>query len=193
MTDPADKIGVVRQHRWVSADKQAEALKPRCRVVVSLSGGSLQQVDRADLEQLSRPGTVIECVHAFLLADPKRKHGRGGMQADFRLALERLERRGAKVVDVDGSICSGKHRKAMLALVDSDIARSNRGAKSATNGALSKGRPAYVPSKAELAAAKAIWRNVKDYPDWKAAQAGFDADVPGFSTARAFKLWRGRR
>ena len=193
MTEPVDKIGVARDHRWMRATEQIKLLTERCRKVLSFGGGDVMRIEREDLERMARPGTVIEFVHAFLLADPKRKRARGGMQADFRSALERLAKRGAVVVDVDGSVCSGKHKRALLALVDSDIARSNRGAKSATNGAQSKGRPAYVPSKAELATAKAIWRNTKDYPDWDAAEKAFKSEVPGFTTARAFKLWQGRK
>lgn len=44
----------------------------------------------------------------------------------------------------------------------------------------------------DLAKAKAIWRNVKDYPEWKDAAKALKAEVPQFTTARAFKLWGGR-
>lgn len=193
MTDSNDKIGVVRQHRWVSADKQAAALAPRCTRIVSLGGGDVPRVAREDVEKLVRAGTVVELVHAFLLADPARKRTAGGMKSDFRSVLTRLEKRGGIVVDVDAGICSKKHRRALLALVDSDLARSNRGAKSATNGAQSKGRPPASFTMAQLKEARAIWRNPKDFPAWGDVQRAFDADVPGFTTARAYKLWRGRQ
>jgi hypothetical protein len=78
----------------------------------------------------------------------------------------------------------------LLALVDSDLARSNRGAKSATNGALSKGRPVYEPTKAELADAKAIWRDRVDYPEWRDADAALRSKVnKRFTAARAYLLW----
>jgi hypothetical protein len=197
MTDLADKIGVTRQHRWLSADKQAEILVPRCRKVVSLSGGSTQIVTREDLERLIRPGTVIELVHAFLLADPKRKRTAGGMKADFRSVLGRIEKRGGIVVDVDAGICSQKNKRALLALVDSDLARSNRGAKSAANGARSRGRPKGQFSLQQLKDAKAIWRNVKDYPNWVDTRAplGEIVDPNGikFTPDRAYDLWKGRK
>jgi CTP:molybdopterin cytidylyltransferase MocA len=193
MIDSTDKIGVVRQHRWVSADKQATALASRCTRIVSLAGGDVPRISREDVEKLVRSGTIVELVHAFLLADPARKRTAGGMRADFRAALARLEKRGAVVMDVDAGICSKKHRRALLALVDSDLARSNRGAKSATNGALSKGRPPAAFTMAQLKEARAIWRNTKDFPAWGDAQRAFDEEVPGFTTARAFKLWRGRQ
>ena len=41
----------------------------------------------------------------------------------------------------------------------------------------------------ELRDAKAIWRNVKDYPTWEDAAAAFPK---GFTTARAFRLWKWR-
>lgn len=194
MTENTDRIGVVRQHRWLSADKQAELLRERCRKIVSLGGGKLPQVEREDVEKLARPGTAIELVHSFLLADPKRKRTRGGMKADFRSALERLEKRGAVVVDVDAGICSGKHRRAMLALVDKDIARSNQGAKSATNGALSRGRPTYEPTRDELKAAKAIWRDLIDHPEWSDADKALREQVnPRFTAWRAYDEWGGRK
>lgn len=194
MTENTDRIGVVRQHRWMSADKQAELLRPRCAKIVSLGGGKLPQVEREDVEKLARPGTVIELVHAFLLADPRRKKLRGGLQADFRAALERLEKRGAIVVDVDASICSRKHRRAMLALADKDIARSNQGSKSATNGARSRGRPAYKPSPEELRDAKGIWRDLIEYPEWDDADAALRTKVnPLFTAWRAYDIWKGRK
>lgn len=185
MTDLADKIGVIRQHRWLSADEQRQILGQRCSKVVSLGGGSAQVVTREDLERLARPGTIVELVHAFLLADPRRKQIKGGLQADFRAALARLDKRGAKVVDVDAQICSGKHRKAMLALVDSDLARSNRGAKSATNGAKSRGRPSYDPSPEELEKAVGIWGNTRSYPEWPDADKALRTKVN-----KQFTMWR---
>ena len=193
MHDPVDKIGVTRQHRWLSADEQAEILRPRNRIVVSLGGGAARQIAREDLERLTRPGTVIELVHAFLLAEPRRKKLKGGLQADFRAALDRLEKRGAKVVDVDGSVCSGKQRKALLALVDSDLGRSNRGAKSATNGAKSRGRPAYEPTEDEKTAAKLIWLDRKRYREWADADKAIRKQVnKRFTGWRAYGLWGGR-
>jgi hypothetical protein len=190
MSENSDKIGVVRQHRWMNAEKQAELLGPRCNKVVSLGGKGARPIEREDLEKLARPGTVIELVHAFLLADPKRKRVRGGMKADFRAALERLEKRGAVVVDVDASICSRKHKRALLALVDADIGRSNQGLKSALNGARSRGRPKHEPTAEEMKDAKAAWRNVKDYPTWDDVKPVLPE---GFTVYRAHKLWGPRK
>lgn len=166
-----DKIGVVRDHWWLRADAQAERLAPRCRKVVSLGGGKVQQVDLDGLVMLARPGTVIELVNAFLLADPRRKRLSGGMRKDFRAALAALEERGARVFDLAADIGSDKH-KAFLAVVDADIGLSNRGRRSALNGANSKrGRAAadFTPPQKERA--EAVWGNRKKYPEEKDAAA----------------------
>ena len=103
-----------------------------------------------------------------------------------------LEKRGAKVFDLDADTGSEK-RKAFLAVVDADIGNSNRGRASKLNGEKSKrGRKPLHFTVQQLRDAKAIWRNVKDYPDWEAAQAALDAEVPGFTTARAHRAWGGR-
>lgn len=193
MTEIDDKIGVVRQHRWVSAEAQAKILKPRCRIVVSLGGGKERQVTRAELERLVRPGTVIEFLHVYLLADPHKRSVKGGMKADFAAALKRLvDDRGGTVVDVDAGLTTAKdgHRRAMIALAEDQIGRANKGLKSALNGARSKGRPAAKFTAEQLKDAKAVWRNLRDYPTWLDAEKAFPE---GFTAARAFKMWRGRR
>lgn len=169
-------------------------LKANCRKVVSMGGGSVTRVDLDELITLARDGTVIEFVHAFLLADPRAKKKKGGMQAEFRAALAKLERRGARVVDADGCVCSQKQRKAFLLLVDSDITRSNRGAKSATNGARSRGRPTYEPTVREQKDAKGIWHNLMDYPEWDDADKAIRKQVnERFTAFRAYELWGARR
>lgn len=128
---------------------------------------------------------MIECVHAFLLADPRAKRKAGGMKAEFREALAKLEKRGARVMDLDGSVCSEKQRKALLLLVDSDITRSNRGAKSATNGAKNPGRPTYEPTPEELDKARDIWGNTRSYREWADADKALKARVN-----KLFTMWR---
>jgi hypothetical protein len=190
MIEKTDKIGIVRQHRWLSADKQAEALAPRCRTIISLGGGSHRVVAIKDVQKLARKGTVFELVHAFLLIDAKPRRRAVALKTEIRAALAKIEKAGAVVVDVDAGICSTKHRKAFLALVDSDIARSQKGSKSATNGALSKGRPVYNPTMQELKDAKAIWRDDIEYPEWDDCDAALRANVnKKFTALRAYDLW----
>lgn len=143
-----------------------------------------------DLAKWCRQGTIVELVHAFLLADPKRKRLAGGMRAEFRKAMTVLEKRGARVFDVTADVGSDK-RKALLAVVDADISRSTRGRSSLANLENAKrGRKETEFTPDELREAKAVWRNVKDYPTWEDAAA---AMPEGFTTARAFRLWKGRK
>jgi hypothetical protein len=162
-----DKIGVVRDHRWASADKQAERLAPICRKVVSLGGGKLQQIDRDGLVMLGRSDREFVLCHAFLLTEPKRKRLSGGMRKDFRAVMAALDARGAQVFDLEADTGSDK-RKAFLAVVDADIGNSNRGRHSRLNGAKStRGRiPAdFTPAQYEKAGD--IWGNTKRYPEEK--------------------------
>lgn len=199
MADINDTIGVTRHHRWVSVVQQAKALRDRCRVVLTLDKNGFHRVPavtRDELMRLVRPGTTVEFLHCFLLADPRRRRIPGGMKADFHAAVAQIvDKRGGILVDVDTGLSTADpgHRRALIALAEDQIGRSNRGLRSAANGARSKGRPAADFDKQQLANAKAIWRNVKDYPTWASVEAALKAEVPGFTTARAFRLWRGRR
>lgn len=196
MTDVQDKIGVIRHHRWLSAAEQFRILQPRCRAVVSLGGGKAKIVSREDLERFVRPDTVIELAQAFLLADLKARKKPGGMKADYTRAVARIMKKGGIVSDIGSGLTteSEGHRKAMEALAFEQISRSNRGLKSALNGARSKGRPRPDFTKEQLASAKAIWRNIMDYPTWSEAQkalAEIEAANNGdkFTPFRANKLY----
>lgn len=196
MTDVQDKIGVIRHHRWLSATEQDRILRPRCRAVVSLGGGKAKLIAREDLERLVRPDTIIELAQAFLLADLKARKKPGGMKADYTKIVSRIMKRGGVVSDIGSGLTteSEGHRKAMEALAFEQISRSNRGLKSALNGARSKGRPRPNFTAEQLASAKAIWRNIMDYPTWGEAQkalANLEAANNGdvFTPFRANKLW----
>lgn len=189
MTEVNDKIGVVRQHRWINASEQERILRDRCRIVVSLGGGKAKLVTLAELAKLTRPGTVVELVHVFLLADPKRKRMAGGMKADLKAAVALLvDKRQGVISDAETGLTTETpgHRKAIMALAEDQIGRSNKGLKSALNGAKSKGRPAADFTPAELKDAKAAWRNMKDYPTWGDVAKALPE---GFTTARAYKLF----
>lgn len=162
-----DKIGATRKHRWIGVSEQVARLEPRCRAVMALDN-----VDRDDLVALARPGTVVELAHAFLLADPRARRRPGGMQADLRRAIDELAERGAVVADLDSGLTTSKdgHRKALLALADAQISRSNRGLRSALNGAKSRGRPRKVFTPEELEQGRKAWesRRLKYWRDVKA-------------------------
>lgn len=190
-----DKIGVVVDHRWMPADKQAEVLAPRNRIVVSLGGGRSALIksrsDRDDLLKWCRPGTVIELVHAFLLADQRHKRQAGGLRKDFRVALAAIEKRGAQVFDVTADVGSDK-RKALLAVVDTDIGRSTRGRSSKLNGHKSTRGKAPADFTAEqMEKAEGIWGNRKKYPKEKDTKAPLAAIVS--PNGRKFTRFRARR
>lgn len=162
-----DRIGATRKHRWLAVEAQAEQLEPRCRTIVALDS-----VSRDDLASLARPGTVVELVHAFLLADPRMRRRPGGMQADLRRAIAQLAERGAVVADLHSGLTTAKagHKTALLALADAQISRSNRGQRSALNGAKSRGRPRKVFPPEVLEQARVVWesRRLKTWADVKA-------------------------
>jgi hypothetical protein len=189
MNDSQHRIGVVRHHRWLSATEQERILTERCRIVVSLGGGKAKLVTLDELAKLTRPGDVIELVHVFLLADPRKKHVVGGMKANLKAAIALLvDKRQGIISDADTGLTTETpgHRKAIMALAEDQIGRSNKGLKSALNGAKSKGRPMASFTPMELKDAKASWRNVKDYPTWGDVAKALPE---GFTTARAYKLF----
>jgi hypothetical protein len=193
MNGSQHKIGVVRHHRWLSATEQERILTERCRIVVSLGGGKAKLVTLDELAKLTRPGDVIELVHVFLLADPRKKHVVGGMKASLKAAIALLvDKRQGIISDADTGLTTETpgHRKAIMALAEDQIGRSNKGIKSALNGAKSKGRPADKFNDYEMKKAKAIWRDTKDYPTWDDAKSFLPE---GFTAARAYKLWGKRQ
>jgi transposase len=86
-----------------------------------------------------RPGTVVQVMYAFLLADPSKRMRR----CAFDKALEIVEARKGIVKDMLTGLSTETPAKrlALKALAYDQIARSNKGLNSAENGARSRGRP----------------------------------------------------
>lgn len=148
-----DKIGVVREHRWIKANEQRKRLDAEgCRGILDLGGSA----SRSDAVKMACQDRVFVLVHAFLLADPKARGKKGGMKADLAAIIKELDKRGATVKDMETGLTTQQpeHRKAILALSYAHIARSNQGLKSNLNGNRSKGRPR---SWDDPAARKIIW------------------------------------
>ena len=189
-----DAIGVVREHRWASADAQAKRLREDgIREVVSLNGGKkLKQVVFDDLRKFARPGTVFKLVWAFLIADP-RKRGVAAQKADFDVKLATLtEKRGAVVIDVESGLTTAEPgpRRALVDSAYGMIGRSCQGLKSALNGKRNKGRPRLTFTADELSNFKAVWRDRVEYPTWdEVRNAYFNMKPDGFTVERAYKLW----
>jgi hypothetical protein len=143
MTNIKDIIGVVRNHRWISAGEQRKRIEADgCRTIVEL-GGKRDEGSMEGLILLARPGSVLKLTHAFLLGDPNTTK-KGGTKASFDAAVKAItEQRGGTILDMETNLTTAKpnHRKAIVAVAHDHIARSNQGLSSALNGARSKGRP----------------------------------------------------
>jgi hypothetical protein len=188
-----DTIGVVHEHRWCKSAEQVKRLEDDgCRIIVSLGGGKAKQVTFDELVKLSRPGTVLKFVHVMFLADVRKK-GAKVVRASYRAREKKLiEERGAILKDLDSGLTTEQpgHRKAILALTDDLIARHAQGAKSAAVSQARKGRPLLTFTADEMKDAKAVWRNVKDYPTWDDAAAALPEK---FTVHRAHRLWGKRQ
>ncbi len=148
MSTTEDTLGVVRDHRWMRLAEQQKQLKSSSRVVVTLGDGKGTESKGhrlEDIAQIIRPGTVVQVVYAFLLAESRGQPGKHGRmrRATFDKALAIVEGRKGVVRDMLTGLSTEKpaQRLALKALAYDQIARSNRGLNSAENGARSRGRP----------------------------------------------------
>lgn len=184
-----DTIGVVHEHRWCKPAEQVKRLEEDgCRIIVSLGGGKVKQVTFDDLLKLTREGTVLKFVHAMFLADVRKK-GAAVVRASFVTREKKLvDGRGAIIKDLDSGLTSEQpgHRKAILALTDDLIKRHGQGAKTASVNEARKGRPLLHFTADEMRDAKAVWRNLKDYPTWDDAASALPEK---FTVHRAHRLW----
>jgi hypothetical protein len=188
-----DAIGLVRAHRWAKVDVQTERLrKDGCRAILDLD-----TLKRPDLLRLLRDGRVGKLLFAFLLIDPKRKRK---LYEDFAAMLAKIGTQGGVIKDVSTGLDSSDNARATVLkdVVRGQIRRHKQGAKWAENEVLHKpGRKLVEFSNEQLAAAKAIWRDLVEYPTWEAADAALDEirsakDEP-FTRYRARKLWGQRQ
>jgi hypothetical protein len=158
-----DVFVIVRGHRWMSADKQADAMRePKPKAVWSLDGGKkLPACTLRDLEKWATPGRVFRVYHLFLLADPAK---RTPLMVERLLALvhKLVDRRGVVIEDAFCGLSTAHkgQKSAMLALAKEMIARSCKGARSAVNGKKSKGRPLAF-SAAQIDIVEAEWFNAR--------------------------------
>jgi len=195
-----DHIGVIRSHRWIGAEAQRKRLEADgCRTIVSLDGKK-DTATREELERLVRPTTTIKVVHAFLLADPKRRRLKGGLKADFLAVLKRLickppNGRNGTLKDVASGLTTAnpEHKRLIIAGASDHITRDGKGLKSALNGARNRGRQRLNLTTEQLRAAKAIWRDLIEYPTWEAADKGLASVHKDFTRYRAHRLWGSRK
>jgi hypothetical protein len=188
-----DTIGVVHEHRWCKPAEQVKRLEADgCRIIVSLGGGKAKPVTFDELVKLSRAGTVLKFVHVMFLSD-LRKRGAKAVRASFIAREKKLvDGRGAILKDLDSQLTTEHpgHRKAILALTDDLIVRHGQGAKTAAVNQARRGRSITTFTADQMRDAKAVWRNVKDYPRWEDAA---EALPEKFTVARAHRLWGKRK
>jgi hypothetical protein len=182
-----DAIGLVREHRWLSAKAQTKQLREAGCIKIF----DLDTQDRADMERLVGR-RVVRLVYAFLLANPERTRG---MLADLTGVLERIKARGGIVVDLDSRLDSETNPAAFKAVVADQVRRHNQG--EASNARKGKpGRKKREFSRGQYRLAHDIWADVKNYPNDDAVKAGLAkikaSDGVGFSYTRAFRKWKGR-
>jgi hypothetical protein len=181
-----EAIGLVRDHRWLNAKAQAKRLKEAgCSKIFDLD-----VQDRADMEKIA--GRRVTClVYAFLLANPDRTRG---MLADLTGVLERIKARGGTVVDLDSRLDSETNPAAFKAVVADQVRRHNQG--EGSNSRKGKpGRKLVVFTPGQLRQARAIWKDVENFPTYDAAKhelRKIKGDGGFFSETRAFRMWRRR-
>lgn len=184
---------MVREHRWISADEQIAMLKDDCRMIVSLDGGTkVHKVDRERLIKMAHAERSVRLVHAFFLADPAVR-GLPQAKADFRSTLKLLvEKRGAIVECMSGELSTAKpgQLRAMIALGEKMLGRSRQGAKSAENG--KQGNQEAEFSEAAWTDAKAIWRDLIEYPHWPDCVAAYRQLDKKYKHEDPFTVWRAR-
>jgi hypothetical protein len=148
MSTSEDTLGVARDHRWMRLAEQQKQLKACSRVVITLGdakGTESKGHTLADIARIIRPGTVVQVMYAFLLAESRGQPGSHGKmrRATFDKALAIVEGRKGIVRDMLTGLSTetSAQRLALKALAYDQISRSNRGLHSAENGARSRGRP----------------------------------------------------
>lgn len=189
-----DIIGLIRsiKPRYPEASQRAALTAPGVTTRCILN---LADVSREDLVRMTRSGTVIAILHLHLLADPKNKHKRGGARADLWKAIDALEKRGGVFWELYTGLKSDTKagRDKMTREAVETLARGRH----KTERSDKRGRPSADFNAQQLKEAKAIWRNVKDYPRWEDADAALAEIVSKngrpFTRNRAFALWQGRR
>jgi hypothetical protein len=192
MSGDDEAVGLVRHHRWAKIEVQQDRLKEDgCRAIIDLS-----KTKREEVLRLLRDGRTGKLLYAFLLVDPKRKRK---LFDDFRAVLAKIEARGGVIKDVATGLDSAdkSRRAAFFDVVRGQCRRHLQGDKWAEEPMRhTPGRKKVEFTPEQIAAAKAIWRDLVEYPTWKAAKDALEqiktAKDEKFTTDRARRLWKHR-
>jgi hypothetical protein len=180
-----DMIGVVREHRWATADEQRQSLQDAgCSKIVDLD-----ETPRDWFYTAIRERTIIMAPWAFLLTP--RKRVLTGL-ADFDAFMKHIAKlpRGCVgiIKDLDTGLMADNpgSQKAMLAVVRDQLSRHARGLASGENAR--RGRKALVLTEMQRAKGEAIWRNVRKFPTWKAVEPELKKQI-----SKRMTRWRAHR
>jgi hypothetical protein len=182
-----DMIGVVREHRWATADEQRQRLQDAgCDNIVDLD-----EMPREWFYTAIRERTMLVASWAFLFT--KRKHVKTGM-ADFERFMKHIAKlpRGCVgiIKDLDTGLVADTAgaQKAMLAVVRDQLSKHARGLASGENAV--RGRKALVLTDMQRAKGEAIWRNVRRFPTWAAVEPELKKQINKRMTRwRAHREW----
>ncbi len=148
MSTNEDTLGIARDHRWMRLAEQQKQLKACSRVVATLGDakGIESKGNRLeDVARIIRPGTVVQLMYAFLLAESRGAAGGYGRmrRATFDKAMALVEGRKGIVRDMLTGLSTETpaQRRALIDAAYGQIARSNQGLSSSENGSRSRGRP----------------------------------------------------
>jgi hypothetical protein len=180
-----DMIGVVREHRWATADEQRQSLQDAgCSKIVDLD-----ETPRDWFYTAIRERTIILAPWAFLLTP--RKRVLTGL-ADFDAFMKHIAKlpRGCVgiIKDLDTGLMADNpgSQKAMLAVVRDQLSRHARGLASGENAV--RGRKALVLTDMQRAKGEAIWRNVRKFPTWDAVEPELKKQI-----SKRMTRWRAHR
>lgn len=181
-----DALGIIRQHRRVSAKGQRDRLEEDgCRVIAEL-GTKRDQFTRADALRLVRPGTVVKLLHTFLLADSKYRRT-SGKRKDLLNTMAEIEKRGGTIKDVASGLDTSdpEKRYALIALATDQLARDGKGLRTAKRNYERKGRPVRTWTPEEWRDAEAAWNNRK-LKTWADVRAMLPEGMSMWRAYRAF-------
>lgn len=182
MSGDEEAIGFVREHRWAKAKEQIDALKKDgCAHIFDAD-----KTKRSDVERLASAGRVLKVLFAFLLAQPRIK---GGMLADFKAVLARIDKRGGIIKDVSTGLMSGDklRHNALVAVVKDQLKRNAQGFRNSEINARRKGRPQVEFDPKVWADIEKIWLNSRDYPNEADALKAIWKLDKKFRSARGYK------
>ena len=139
-----------------------------------------------DAVRTFRPGDTVALPYPYVIADPKRCK-RGKVREYWDDCMDAISDRGPLIVDLGNGLRSDDKAqwRELLRRGRAGAASSGKGVASADN--LAKGRRKTVHAPQVVAAAKAVWLNLRDFPRWADVKAALPKGVTVEYCYREFK------